>query len=170
MTTVLGEKIYRERRRLVFVAFMAFLAGFLFYARADLYILGIHISFITGAVYAVVVGIAALVICLAFPSMRFMIEAVAVSRLMLSFFVLAVPEIGFKILASPTVTAVLVVFGGAVISRLLHGQILRDRKPGWRGRILPAGSMFRRSPIKLSGAPWQHRFVSWLDDMAPIPA
>lgn len=170
MTAALWPMIYRERRRLAFVACMAFLAGFLFYSRANVYINGVHIAFITGAVYALVVGVSALIVCLFLPSMRFMIEAVAVSRLFLSFFVLAAPNLGYKVLASPTLTAFLVVLGGALISRLLHGRILKARQPGWRGRVLPSGAMFRRVPVQLRGTRWQHRFVTWLDDAAPIPA
>ncbi len=168
MTAALWPLIYRERRRLVFVAAMAFMAGFLFYLRANFYIHGVHIALITGAVYAFVVGISALLICLFLPSLRFMIEAVAVSRLLLSFFVLAAPEIGYRVLASPMLTALLVVAGGAMISRVLHGRIHRDRQPGWRGRLLPHG-MFRRIPVRIQGTPMQHRFVTWLDDTAPIP-
>ena len=170
MTAALWPMIHRERRRLAFVSFMAFLAGFLFYLRADFYINGVHIAVVTGAVYALVVGMSALVVCLLLPSMRFMIEAVAVSRLCLSFFVLAAPNIGYKVLASPMLTAFLVVLGGALISRLLHGRILRVRTPGWRGRLLPSGALFRRVPVQLRGTRWQHRFVTWLDDAAPIPA
>ena len=169
MTAALWPLIYRERRRLLFVAAMAFMAGFLFYLRANVYIHGVHIAFITGTIYALVVGLSALLICLFLPSMRFMIEAVAVSRLLLSFFVLAVPNIGYQVLASPMLTAFVVVAGGAVISRLLHGRIHNERRPGWRGRLLPQG-MFRRRPIRIQGTPMQHRIVTWLDDTAPIPA
>ena len=169
MTEAIWPMIYRERRRLAFVAAMAFLAGFLFYLRANFYIHGIHIAFITGAVYAIVVGICALLVCLLLPSMRFMIEAVAVSRLLLSIFVLFVPNVGYAILASPMLTALLVVAGGAVISRAMHGQIEKVRQPGWRGHLLPQG-MFRRVPVNVQGTGWQQRFVTWLDDAAPIPA
>ncbi len=161
--------IYRERRRLAFVITMAFAAGFLFYLRADLYIHGIHVSFVTGLIYALVVGAAALVVCLALPSMRFMIEAVAVSRLMLSLLVIAAPDIGFKILASPMLTAFLVVMGGALISRLIHGRILSDRPQGLRARLLPGKAMFQRAPVTIVGKSWQNRFVTWVDGAAPTP-
>ncbi len=98
-----------------------------------------------------------------------MVEAVAVSRLLFSFFVLAQPEIGYKILAMPSLNAAIVVFGGVAISRLMHGKILREKTRGWRGRILPRGA-FNRQPVRLKGTLWQHRFVGWLDDTAPIPA
>ncbi len=154
---------------MAFVCSLAFLAGVLFYLNADLYVRGVHVAFMTGAIYAFIVGSAALLVCLFLPSLRFMIEAVAVSRLALSFFVLMVPEIGYKILADPMLTAFLVVFGGAAVSRLLHGRILSDRLPGWRGLFMRDG-MFKRVPPRLQAKAWQHRFVSWMDDATPIQA
>lgn len=167
VTRVLWQNIHRERRRLAFVTLMAFFAGFLFYLRADFYVGGVHIAIVTGTIYAVVVGLSALLVCLVLPSMRFMIEAVAVSRLFLSLFVLAAPEFGYKILASPMITAFLVVLGGALISRVLHGRSLRDPVPGWRGRVLPGKSMFHRAPAQFVGKSWQNRFVCWVDGAAP---
>ena len=159
--------IYRERRRLAFVVSMAFLAGFLFYLRANFYVYGVHIAIITGAVYAGVVGICTLLICRFLPAMRFMIEAVAVSRLALSFFVLFVPNIGYRILADPFVTALLVVIGGAILSRLMHGRILREKAQGWRDRILPRNA-FQRVPVRVHANAWQYRFVGWVDGAVPI--
>lgn len=160
--------VYLERKRLVFVAVMAFMAGFLFYIRTDLYIGGVHIAFITGSVYAVIVAICALIVCIVLPSMRFMIEAVAVSRLILSLFVLVVPNVGYAILASPLMMALITVTGGVAVSRMMHGRIRRNVPPGLRGHILPS-NFFKRVPVTLQGKPWQHRFVSWLDDVEPIP-
>lgn len=167
MLSALGPMIFRERRRLTFVAVMAFLAGFFFYLNSDLAIGGVHIAFVTGTIYAVVVGTAALLVCLFLPSMRFMIEAVAISRLGLSFLFLAMPEIGARILASPTLTAALVVLGGAVISRLLHGRFERAPSSGWRAHVLPV-DFFKRVPPRLQAHAWQYRFVSWMDDAAPV--
>jgi len=169
MLSAFFSKVFQERRRLTFVSTMAFLAGFLFYLNADLYIHGVHVAFVTGAIYAAVVGAAAMLICLFLPSMRFMIEAVAVSRFGLSLFVLAFPQIGFQILASPLLTAFLVVTGGALISRLIHGRIQQQKRPGW-GRLLPAGSMFERAPQQLQARNWQFRFVAWMDDAVPVRA
>lgn len=169
MVRGLWSSIFRERRRLLFVTSLAFLAGFLFYLRADAYVHGIHVSLVIGAIYAVVVGLCALLVCIALPSLRFMIEAVAVSRLALSLFVLAQPQIGFKILASPALTAALVVFGGVIISRAMHGRILKDEVRGWRDRIVPRHA-FRRQPVRVRANRLQFRFVSWLDDAVPIPA
>ncbi len=165
----LWSSICLERRRLLFVTSLAFLAGALFYLRSDLDIQGVHASVVIGAIYALVVGLAALLVCLFLPSLRFMVEAVAVSRLLFSFFVLAQPAIGYKILAMPTLNAAIVVSGGLIISRLLHGRIVREKTSGWRDRVLPRGA-FNRQPVRLQGTLWQHRFVGWLDDTAPIPA
>ena len=163
MLSVLGSHLYQERRRLLFVASMAFLAGVLLYLPAPIYVGAVHISLISGVVYATVVGLAAFFVCLILPSMRFMIEAVAVSRLFFAFFVLAMPQIGFQILANPLLTALLVVAGGAAISRVLHGRILREG-PRWQMPGRP------RKPVRIDGNAYQHRIVAWLDDAAPIPA
>ena len=63
-------RIYLERRRLIFVAGLAFLAGFLFYLNSDLRIAGVHVAWVTGAIYAGVVGICALLVCLGKPIRR----------------------------------------------------------------------------------------------------
>lgn len=168
MATGAKPIIYQERKRLAFVAAMAFLAGFLFYLRTDLHIGGIHISLITGSVYAVIVGVCALIVCIVLPSMRFMIEAVAVSRLILSLFVLIAPNIGYAILASPLVTALVTVTGGVAVSRLIHGRIRREVPKGLKDHLLPT-NLFRRLPVSVEGKPWQKRFVGWLEDAEPIP-
>ena len=168
MTRGLLTSIHRERRRLVFVAVLAFLAGVLFYARANLYINGIHVSLIVGAIYAVVVGAVALVVCVLMPSVRFMVEAAAVSRLTLAVFVLAVPDIGYPILASPMMTAFVVVTGAVFVSRVMHGRILSDRT-GWRGFVMP-GPVLARVPVRLAATPLQTRWVNWVDDSRPRTA
>jgi hypothetical protein len=161
--------IYQERKRLAFVAAMAFVAGFLFYIRTDLQIAGIHISFFTGGLYAVVVGACALIVCILLPSLRFMIEAVAVSRLILSLFVLIAPNLGYAILANPLLTALVTVAGGVAVSRLMHGRLERDAPEGLRDRIVPR-NMFKRLPVKVEGTQWQKRFVGWLEDVEPTTA
>ena len=169
MVRGLWSSIFRERRRLLFVCALAFLAGFLFYARTGVYIHGVHASLIVGTIYAAVVGFFALVVCIALPSLRFMVEAVAVSRLGLSVFVLVEPHIGYKILANPMLTAALVVFGGILISRVMHGRILKEKTAGWRDRIVPRDA-FRRQPVRVRANKWQYKIVSWLDGAAPLPA
>ena len=117
----LGARIYCERRRLAFVTSLAFLAGVIFYLRADHQVMGVHVSLVTGAVYAGIIGPTALFFCVVLPSIRFMIEAIAISRLGLSVFVFSLPEWGYKLLSSPMLTAAVIVLGGIAVSRLLHG-------------------------------------------------
>lgn len=161
--------IYRNRKRLVFVTTLAFLAGVIFYLRADATVHGLPIPLITGCVYAATVLVCSILVCLFLPRLRFMIEAVAVSRLMLALFVFAMPNPGYTILASPELTALIVVMGGALVSRAMHGRILKDRARGWRERILP-GNLRDVGPARLRANALQHRIVHWLDDHAPVPA
>jgi len=165
----LGSRIYRDRRRLLFVVSMAFFAGYIMYLRADLYVFGVHIALFTGTLYASVVAFCALVICLFLPSMRFMMEAVAISRLGLSLVVFFAPNVGGPILSSPLLTAFVVVFGGFCISRLLHGRILKTKPTTWRDRLFPQTGM-QRLPARIEAAPWQLRFVGWIDNTVPEAA
>lgn len=165
----LGQRIYRERRRLFLVTSLAFLAGYIFYLRAPAEIWGLPVPVVTGAIYAGVVGPTALFFCLVMPSIRFMIEAIAVSRLLFSVFVFSVPDIGYRILASPFLTAAVVVMGGIAVSRLLHGHIQKSQAAGWRDKISPA-RFLARTPARLRARDWQHRFVGWIDDTQPLAA
>ncbi len=161
--------VYRERRRLLFVTSLAFLAGFLFYARYDLYIGGFQVGILTGAVYALIIGLVTLLICALLPSLRFMIDAVAVSRLFLAVVVFFVPEIGQIILMNPLLTAVIVVSSGALLSRVMHGRILREKAKNWRLAFRNRRAM-RQQPVRLEATPLQHKFVGWVDGRAPIAA
>ena len=161
----LASRLHQDRRRLIFVTLMAFFAGFIMYLPADLYVGFWHVSWITGAIYAAVVGTVAALICLFVPSMRFMIEAVAISRLVFSLLVLALPGFGAFILSDPFLMAGVIVAGGWLISRLLHGRILKERATGW-ARVWPAGG-FQRKPVQLIATPLQSRFVAWIDNAAP---
>ncbi|WP_413719583.1 hypothetical protein [Silicimonas sp. MF1-12-2] len=169
MALGLGRRIYRERRRLLFVTSLAFLAGYIFYLRAGHEVWGLPVPVVTGAIYAGVVGPTALFFCLVLPSIRFMIEAIAVSRLLFSIFVFSVPDIGYSILASPFLTAFVVVTGGIVVSRVIHGRIQKTRTRAWREKLNLA-RLVTRTPARLSGRAWQHRFVGWIDDTQPLPA
>lgn len=169
MASGLGCRIYRERRRLLFVTSLAFLAGVIFYLRADAEVMGVHVSLITGAIYAGVIGPTTLFCCLVLPSVRFMIEAIAVSRLIFSVVVFSAPGFGYKILASPTLTAAVVVLGGVAVSRVMHGRIRELRAQGWREK-LSIRRIVARTPARLQARDWQHRFVGWIDDAAPLAA
>lgn len=145
------------------------MAGAIFYLRANVQVMGVPVPLLTGAIYAGVVGPIALLCCLFLPSLRFMIEAVAVSRLAFACFVYYVPEIGYKILASPFLTALVVVTGGALVSRLIHGRIRRAKVDGWREHY-SLRRIVTRTPANLTARPWQQRFVGWIDDTAPVTA
>ena len=169
MTRTLGRRIHCERRRILLVTALAFLAGAIFYLRADAQIWGLPVALVTGTIYAGVVGPAALFFCLVMPSIRFMIEAVAVSRLMFSLFVFSVPDIGYRVLASPLLTAFVVVTGGVLVSRLIHGRIQKPGPASWRDR-LSLRRIASRQPVQVLAGPWQRRFVGWIDDARPLPA
>lgn len=169
MLLAVSTRIYHERRRLTFVTCLAFFAGFFMYLRSDLYLWGWHAAWVTGAIYAIVVGFCALTICLCLPSMRFMIEAVAVSRLILSLAILAVPGIGPLVLSDPLITASVIVLGGIGVSRAMHGRILKDKAKGWRDRFMPRLA-FQRMPVRIEAHAWQHSFVGWMDDGQTIRA
>ena len=140
MTSAVKATLYHDRRRLALVALLAFLAGTLFYWPSQVYLGQVHISLVTGIVYAAVVFVAALIVCVTLPRMRFMIEAVALSRLLLSLLVLAVPELGVLVLTNPVIMALVVVggvrasavsFTGASSGRPLSVSRL-DRRPDTR--------------------------------------
>ena len=159
--------IWQERRRLAFVGILAFLAGFFFYARSDLVLYSLPAGVVTGAVYAAVIVPVSLVVCVFAPSIRFLIEAVAVSRFLLSLFVFAFPEIGAVLLGMPILTAVIVVSSGAILSRsVLHGRIRRQRAGSlW----LRMKAFFTRAPAHIEKpTPFQVSFVSWVDATAPV--
>lgn len=167
MEVGLWRMIYRERRRLLLVTSLAYLAGVIFYLRSDQEIMGLHVSLVTGAIYAGIVGPTALFFCLVMPSIRFMIEAIAFSRLLFSVFVFSVPEIGYTILASPFLTASVVVLGGMAVSRVIHGRISSRKATNWRERLSLSQVLIRR-PARLRASTMQHRFVGWIDDTDPV--
>lgn len=169
MTYGLWQRIYRERRRLAFVTTLAFLAGAIFYLRVDHQVMGVHVSIVTGAIYASIIGPTALFFCLVLPSIRFFIEAVAISRLALSVFVFGAPEIGYQVLSSPMLTAALIVLGAAGVSRVLHGKIHKAKIRSWREK-LHRWRQFSRTPARIRATEWQQRYVGWIDDAVPVPA
>ena len=167
MLSGFGHAIYRERKRLAFVTLLAFFAGYLFYARLDAQVYGLPAGVVTGLIYAGVIAPVALLVCLFLPSFRFMVEAVAVSRLSLACIVYSFPEVGAVILPSPILTAVIVVGFAVAISRTMHGRVVRQALPGLRERI----AQFRvayRVPAHVVAGPWQHRYVGWVDDAVPV--
>ena len=155
-------RLYLERRRLSFVAVLAFLAGAIGYLHFPHTLFGLPAPLVIGLIYVSVITPFALLVCLFLPRLRFMIEAVAVSRLLFSVFVFAVPEIGYKLMALPSVNALIVVTGGVLLSRVLHGRILRDKANSWIDRVVPR-DVFVRAPAMVAGNKRQVRFTNWVD-------
>ncbi len=149
--------LYRERRRLILVAGLAYLAGALLYLPSQAYIGPVHISLVTGAVYAGVVGIAAIAVCAILPSMRFMMEAVAISRLLLALLVLAEPQLRAFFLGNPLIMAFVLVLGGICISRGLHGRIEKQSRSLFQVRTPWQQAIVRQ------GTDWQRSFVRWVE-------
>lgn len=157
MSFAFWAHLQRERRRLAFVTTLAFLAGVLFFWPSNAYLGPVHISIVTGAVYAAVVGCAAALVCVALPRLRFMIEAVAISRLILALAVLSMPDAAQLLLHNPILMALVVVTGGACVSRVLHGTL--DRGDVQRFAFGPSS----RQSVIAQGRGWQRRFVSWVE-------
>lgn len=169
MAFSLKRRLYRERKRLTFVTTLAFLAGVIFYLHAEFPIAGIPFPLITGTIYAVIIGATAAFFCVVMPSIRFMIEAMAISRLMFAVFVFSFPEIGYPILFSPFAAATVVVLGGFVVSRVVHGRITK-KKARTLADHFSLSRYTRREPALLNARAWQHSFVRWIDDTSPVPA
>lgn len=163
MPTAFWSLLHRERRRLAFVVSLAFWAGVLLYWNANTAIGSVPIAWVTGAVYAVVVGVAALVICAFLPSMRYMMEAVAISRLALAFYLLAHPEVGASLLQSPFLLALVVVTGAILVSRVIHGRSERQHTTFFS---LPNQRFEKRF---IQGTALQVWFVNWIEPAAPEP-
>ncbi|MEL7151720.1 MAG: hypothetical protein AAGK71_13355 [Pseudomonadota bacterium] len=162
MSSALKANLHQDRRRLSFVIALAYLAGVLFFWRSHVYLGHVHISLVTGLIYAVIVGIAAVTVCLCLPRLRFMMEAMAMSRLTLAVTVMMVPDLGKIVLSQPFLMALILVAGGACLSRLLHGRIDRGPKT-----FLAFGPHHRQSVTAL-GTPFQRGFVAWVDGTGPM--
>ena len=159
--------LWLERRRLVFVAVLAFFAGFFLYARADITLLGMSAGVTIGLVYAAVIVPVTLMICLLLPSARFLIEAVAITRLLIAMLGFTYPVLGETLLAFPLATAALVVSTGAILSRtFLHGHLKRPHVEGLLPRLK---QFFTRIPAHIEApTPLQHRFTAWVDATQPV--
>ena len=152
-----------ERRRLAFVVTLAFIAGALLYANVPTAAGVLPAPVLAGLLYAGLIGPAALMTCIFIPTARFLIEGIAVSRLAVALTAFNFPEIGQVLLASPLIMTLIVVAGGSLISRSLHGRIVRTEK--WSLR-----SWFDRSGVRLRAKTWQIAYVTWMDLRAPARA
>lgn len=166
MIRSIGRAIYLERKRLLFVATLAFLGGVLLYANMPVFVYGIPLPLITGLAYAALVTPVAMLICVFLPSFRFMVEAVAISRFLVALLAFTVPSVGLTLVMSPLLLAIIVVGGGIAVSRLLHGHIIRPQKSDPVPEAIPVA---HRRPARLAApTPFQRRFVGWLDDVEPV--
>ncbi len=119
------HRIYCERRRVGLVTALAFLAGYILYARVDMSVLGVNLPVLTGLLYAAFVGPAALATFLFMPALRLLTEAVALSRLGFACFVYCVPDPGLTLASLPLVNASLVI-GGALALCWLGRRLARS--------------------------------------------
>lgn len=139
------HRLRTERRLLVFVTAMAFLAGVLLYLRYDIWVRGMPLPLFTGLLYATFVGTAAAVTLMVVPALRLMIEAVAISRLGVAVAAFGVPEFGAKLIASPIFSATVVILGAIVAKEIKKGlpalATYRDRSaaPGFAAVPVHAG-------------------------------
>ena len=116
------QRLYRERRRLAFVILLAAVSGYLLYCRAPVEIAGLPLGVVTGALYAVAVGGTSLFLCLFMPTLRFALEAFAVSRLIYASLAATFPAFGSVTLNAPLLNATIVVAGGTVLSLLFFSD------------------------------------------------
>lgn len=165
----LRQAIHLERRRLYFVTLFAFAAGVLFYGRIDMVLFGLPAPFIIGLLYAFFIGFAALIVCILAPSFRFMLEAIAISRLAIAGLAYSVPALGETILASPILNAVIVVGFGVAVSRVMHGRIVRSARVGLKSRLLTYAAE-GRGKVRVAGTVWQRNYVAWMDDAVAVAA
>lgn len=158
---------WRERRRLAFVAVLAFFAGYFFYARTDLTVMGLPAGVVTGMVYAVMIVPISLLMCIFLPSMRFIIESVAITRLLLAMLAYTYAPVNEVLMGNPMLTAAIVVSSGAILSRtFLHGRMRRPTAPTFSERVK---LYFTRLPARIEEpTPLQHSFTAWVDATQPI--
>ncbi len=168
MLAGLKQAFYQERRRIYFVTLLAFVAGMLFYDHIDIQIAGLPGPFAIGLIYASLIGFTATVICLVAPSFRFMLEAIAISRLGVAAFAFHAPDVGDVIIANPLLNAIIVVGFGVGVSRLLHGRVRRGTRIGLRDRLRTYADDGRIA-ARVQGRAWQRAYVSFMDDAVAIP-
>ena len=133
---------------------LASLAGFLFYQHVPHHIAGIHISFVTAALYGIFIGISSLVVSIAFPGFRFAMEAFAVSRLTFAMVVAMFPAIAPITVQSPFINATIVIIGGVTLSSIFYsdaiGRLFPKRShvtiipPSLRPQSAPSGEITER--------------------------
>ncbi|WP_157770131.1 hypothetical protein [Ruegeria marisrubri] len=101
---------------------MAFVSGYLLYAHMHGTVFGMAVPVFTGMTYAVAILVAAVSICVFLPRLRFMIESIAVARLLIAVTAFLLPGLGEALRGSPELSAALLVGAAAVLSKLVYGH------------------------------------------------
>ena len=108
--------------RIGFVITLAFFAGAIFYLRHEGAGVAVPLPLITGALYALIIAPFTVAVFAFLPSLKKMVECLALSRLSLSLLVFAFPKPGAFVLSNPLILAFLVVTGGVLINRMLRSD------------------------------------------------
>ncbi len=113
------RRLREERRLIAFATTLAFAAGCLMYLRYNVTVFGMPLPLFTGLFYAGFIGTAVTVTTLLLPALRSLVEAVAISRFGVALAAFVSPEFGVKLIASPILSATVVLLGAFAIRRLL---------------------------------------------------
>lgn len=140
-----------ESRRLTFAGTLAFVSGCLLYAHIDAVVFGMPFSVFAGVIYFVFVILAAAVTTYLLPSLRMLIEGVALSRLCLALFVAVSPAGQQAVLLSPLVNATTVVMGAIGLVWLFR-------------RLENLGSDKAAPPVVLTVAGHLREAADWVDN------
>lgn len=106
------------------LAHLAGLSGFLIYSGIDLKIGVLPFAVVAGFVYFCVIGVTAMVLIALKPAFGAFLELMAVSRLLVGLAVAQDQDLGARVIASPLLSAALVIVG-ALVLRFLAGVMRR---------------------------------------------
>lgn len=117
------NRLYYERRRLALTVSVSFLAGYLLYLPYEVAVFTVPLPIVTGACYAVLVGLSAAGICLLLPRLRYMVEMFALARLAVALAALLVPQLGWLLISSPLANATVMVMMAVLLDRGARSRI-----------------------------------------------
>ena len=138
-----------ERRRLTRIGVLAFISGFVLYSHIDLMQLGLPFPLFAGLFYLVAIVVAASVTTFVFPKLRRLTDAIALSRFGFALWILGTND--YELLASPTVSATIVVASAIILLRASDVAIGWERY--WATVVDWVGSKVRANSLH-----------SWLDN------
>ena len=98
---------------------MAFYSGMTLYSSVHIELFGLPAPLVLGAVYAILIAVGTLAVCVLTPKLKRLIEPLAFSRLFVGVFVLIHPDLGKLLLANPILMSSLVIAGGLFLSRAM---------------------------------------------------